>query len=316
MPPSKVAGRIERLLAIVPYVIRHPGTSLEELGRLFDVDPRSLTRDLNLLFMTGLPPYDPGNLIEVDIENGRVWIGMADYFERPVRLTQAEALALYLKGTAFLGATGLSEAEGLRSALDKLKEHLGDTLGELQIEAGEGKPSGPLDAVRGAVERRETLEVDYYSSSRDEVTTRRIDPEHVFSALGNWYAVAWDQLREAERLFRIDRIREVRRTGESFQPRGLAGAGRPLYTPTGRDVAVRLRLGPRARWVAEYYEIGDEREAEGGLEVTLPTPDLAWVAKLVLRLGTDVEVLDPPALRDQARTMADETLGRYAASST
>ncbi|HUG88964.1 MAG TPA: WYL domain-containing protein [Actinomycetota bacterium] len=311
MPPSKVARRMERLLAIVPYVIRHPGTTLEDLGRLFDVDPRSLIRDLNLLFMTGLPPYDPGNLIEVDIEDGRVWIGMADYFGRPVRLTQAEALALYLKGTVFLGAQGLAEAEALRSALDKLKEHLGETLGELQIEAGEGKPSGPLDAVRGAVERREALEVDYYSASRDEVATRRIDPEHVFSALGNWYAVAWDHLREEERLFRIDRIREARRTGEGFEPRGLPGPGRPLYTPTDRDVAVRLRLGPRARWVAEYYEVEDERERDGDLEVTVPTPDLAWVAKLVLRVGSEVEVLDPPELRDMAAGMAEETLALY-----
>ena len=302
---------MERLLAIVPYVIRHPGSTLEDLGRLFDVDHRSLIRDLNLLFMTGLPPYDPGNLIEVDIEDGRVWIGMADYFGRPVRLTQAEALALYLKGTVFLGAQGLAEAEALRSALDKLKEHLGGTLGELQIEAGEGKPSGPLDAVRGAVERREALEVDYYSASRDEVATRRIDPEHVFSALGNWYAVAWDHLREEERLFRIDRIREARRTGEGFEPRGLPGPGRPLYTPTDRDVAVRLRLGPRARWVAEYYEVEDERERDGDLEVTLPTPDLAWVAKLVLRVGSEVEVLDPPELRDMAAGMAEETLALY-----
>jgi len=311
VPPSKVARRMERLLAIVPYVIRHPGSTLEDLGRLFDVDHRSLIRDLNLLFMTGLPPYDPGNLIEVDIEDGRVWIGMADYFGRPVRLTQAEALALYLKGTVFLGAQGLAEAEALRSALDKLKEHLGGTLGELQIEAGEGKPSGPLDAVRGAVERREALEVDYYSASRDEVATRRIDPEHVFSALGNWYAVAWDHLREEERLFRIDRIREARRTGEGFEPRGLPGPGRPLYTPTDRDVAVRLRLGPRARWVAEYYEVEDERERDGDLEVTLPTPDLAWVAKLVLRVGSEVEVLDPPELRDMAAGMAEETLALY-----
>lgn len=311
MPPSKVARRIERMLAIVPYVIRHPGTTLEELGRLFDVDPRSLTRDLNLLFMTGLPPYDPGNLIEVDIEDGRVWIGMADYFERPVRLTRAEALALYLKGTVFLGAQGLTEAEALRSALDKLKEHFGETLGDLPIEAGEGKPSGPLDAVRGAVDRAETLEVDYYSASRDEVTTRRIDPEHVFSALGNWYAVAWDHLRDGERLFRIDRIREARRTGEGFEQRGLAGPGRPLYTPTDRDVAVRLRLGPGARWVAEYYEVVEGEERDGRLEVTLPTPDLTWVAKLILRVGKEIEVLDPPELRDLSRRMAEETLARY-----
>jgi proteasome accessory factor C len=296
---------------VVPYVIRHPGTELEELGRLFEVDPGELARDLGMLFMTGLPPYGPGDLVDVDIEDGKVWIGMADHFDRPIRLTPTEALALYLKGTIFLGAEGLEEASALRSAMDKLHSTLEDTLGALQIEAGEGRPSGPLDAVRRAVEGGERIEIDYYSEKRDEVTTREIEPEHVYSAIGNWYAVAWDRLRDEERMFRIDRIREVRPTGETFEPRGLAGPGRPLYTPSDRDVEVRLRLGPRARWVAEYYEVRDEREVDGEVEVVLPTPELTWVAKLALRVGPEITILEPPELVELARELADQTLARY-----
>lgn len=311
MPPSRVARRVERLLSVVPYVIRHPGTELEELGRLFEVDPGELARDLGMLFMTGLPPYGPGDLVDVDIEDGKVWIGMADHFDRPIRLTPTEALALYLKGTIFLGAEGLEEASALRSAMDKLHSTLEDTLGTLQIEAGEGRPSGPLDAVRRAVESGERIEIDYYSEKRDEVTTREIEPEHVYSAIGNWYAVAWDRLRDEERMFRIDRIREVRPTGRTFEPRGLAGPGRPLYTPSDRDVEVRLRLGPRARWVAEYFEVRDEREVDGEVEIVLPTPELTWVAKLALRVGPEITILEPPQLVELARELADETLARY-----
>jgi len=311
VPPSRVARRVERLLSVVPYVIRHPGTELEELGRLFEVDAGELARDLGMLFMTGLPPYGPGDLVDVDIEDGKVWIGMADHFDRPIRLTPTEALALYLKGTIFLGAEGLEEASALRSAMDKLRSTLEDTLGALQIEAGEGRPSGPLDAVRRAVERGERIEIDYYSEKRDEVTTRAIEPEHVYSAIGNWYAVAWDGLRDEERMFRIDRIREVRPAGGTFEPRGLAGPGRPLYTPSDRDVEVRLRLGPRARWVAEYYEVGDEREVDGEVEIVLPTPELTWVAKLALRVGPEITIMEPPELVELTRELADQTLARY-----
>ncbi len=80
-----------------------------------------------------------------------------------------------------------------------------------------------------------------------------IEPEEVFSSLGNWYVVAWDVEADAERLFRADRVIEVAPTGVTFDPRGLEGAGRALYTPTGDDVPVRLRLRPSARWIAEYY---------------------------------------------------------------
>jgi proteasome accessory factor C len=313
VPLSRTAERLQRLLAVVPYVVRHPGTTVEQLSKLFDVTESELTADLNLLFVTGLPPYGPGDLIDVLIEEGRVWIGMADYFSRPVRLTRTEALALYLKGTELLGAPGLSEAEALRSALAKLEERLGpETLGELRAEVEEGgRRVGPLGAIRAAVEARERVEIDYYSATRDEMTTRRIDPEHVIGAIGNWYVVAWCNLVEDERMFRVDRVRDVRLTGETFEPRGLLGQGRPLYTPHDEDIRVRLRLGPRARWVAEYYEVEHISSARETLEVILPTKDLAWMAKLILRLGGDVEVVEPEELRRLTRALATDALALY-----
>jgi proteasome accessory factor C len=312
VPPSSMAIRLQRLLAVVPYVIRHPGTRLSELSGLFEVGEAELTADLNLLFLTGLPPYTPGDMVDVEIEEGKVWISMADHFSRPVRLTRAEALALYLKGTELLGAPGLPEAEALRSALDKLADRLGrEALGDLRAEIGEAGATGPLEAMRRAVGERERLEIDHYSGSRDEVTTRRIDPEHVFSALGNWYVVAWDHRSDEERLFRVDRIRDVRPVGETFEPRGLAGQGRELYTAGPRDIRVRLLLGPGARWVSEYYQTDETLERDGRLEVALPTTDLAWMAKLVLRLGGEVQVVEPPELARLARQVAEETLALY-----
>jgi proteasome accessory factor C len=312
MPPARTAERLRRLLALVPYAVRHPGTSLEELARVFEVNRGDLMNDLNLLFVTGLPPYGPGDLVDVQIEGERVWISMADHFSRPVRLTRGEALALYLGAMALLGTEG-PEAEALQGALKKLREALGGGGPEdlhLEVEQAAGR-RGPLETVRDAAERRERLEIDYYSASRDEVSTRQIDPEQVFSAIGNWYVVAWDLKTDEERMFRVDRIRDARPTGENFEPRGLLGQGRPLYDRSAEDVQVRLLLRPGARWVAEYYEV--ERAAERGedLEVLLPAKDLAWVAKLVLRLGGEAEVLDPPELRDLARNVADQALSLY-----
>ena len=313
---ARAAERLRRLLVVVPYIVRHPGTSLEEVARLFAVGEAELVEDLNLLFVSGLPPYGPGDLIDVQIEDGRVWIGMADYFSRPVRLTRSEALALYLRGKALLGAPGLEEAPALASALDKLEGGLGpETLAALAGRVsvrGSARAARALDAVRRAVGRRARLEIEYYTAARDELTVRRIDPEHVFSAIGNWYVVAWDHRSGDERLFRADRIRRVQETGERFEPRGLAGPGRPLYTRSPHDVRVRLRLGETARWVAEYYETERVTTGAGGaLEVTFPAKDLAWVAKLVLRLGGEAEVLEPAELRDAVADAARRTLARY-----
>jgi proteasome accessory factor C len=323
LPPSEVAGsskkaaaRLRRLLLVVPYLVKHPGTPADELTRLFNVSKRDLLNDLNLLFVSGLPPYGPGDLIEVDIDDdGRVWIDMADYFARPLRLSRSEALDLYLRGKELLAAPGLAEAAALGSALGKLERGLGqDTLGEVagRVEAaGPEDADGTLERLRAATAEHQRLEIEYYSASRSETTTRRIDPEEVFTGLGNWYVVAWDHTANDERMFRADRVRAIRETRERFEPRGLAGAGRPLYTRSGQDVQVRLLLHPAARWVAEYYEVADVAERDGDLEVTLPTKQLAWVAKLVLRLGGEAAVIDPPELRDSVREAARQTLARY-----
>jgi proteasome accessory factor C len=313
MSPSRTAERLQRLLSIVPYVVRHPGTRVTDLSKLFDVPEAEILAGINLLFVTGLPPYGPGDLIEVEIDDeSRVWITMAEYFSRPVRLTRAEALALYLRGTELLGAGGVKESDALEAALGKIAEALGsEALGELKVDVGDRSATGPLDAVRQAVSERESLEIEYYSANRDEVSTRTIDPEHVFSALGNWYVVAWDRSADGERLFRLDRIKDAKATAERFEPRGLIGQGRDLYTPSAEDQQIRLRLGPGARWVAEYYVVTAAGEKDGGLEVTLPAKDLAWAAKLVLRLAGEAKVLAPPELRSLTRKLAGAALERY-----
>jgi proteasome accessory factor C len=304
------------LLVLVPYLVKHPGTELAEITRLFGVREDELTSDLNLLFVSGLPPYGPGDLIGVAIEDERVWIDMADYFSRPLRLTRTEALALYLRGTALAVTPGLREATALVSALRKLEERLGpETLGELaeRVEAAEGgKPAETLDALRKAVAGNERVRIEYYAASSAETTAREVDPEEVFFAIGNWYVAAFDHHSGEERLFRADRIRSVEPTGETFEPRGLAGAGRALYTPTERDVPVRLLLHPAARWVGEYYEVDAETETPAGdLEVQLPASRLEWVARLVLRLGGEAEVLSPPQLKVRVRELAGRTKELY-----
>ncbi len=322
MPPGKAAERLRRLLVWVPYVVRHPGSRVDELARMFHVSEDELLHELNLLFVSGVPPYGPGDLIEVQVEDGRVWIDMADYFARPRRLSRSEALALYLQGTALLGTPGLPQAGALESALAKLEAELGpESLGRLagRVEAADGGgPAGTaesaetLDTLRRAAADRRRLEIEYYAASRDTTSVREIEPEEVFAAIGNWYVVAWDRQADGERMFRADRVKTVRETGEHFEARGLAGAGRPLYTRSDQDVRVRLLLRPPARWVAEYYDVEEATERKDGtVEVTLPTRHLAWVAKLVVRLGGEATVLEPAALRKEVRDVAARTLALY-----
>jgi proteasome accessory factor C len=300
------------MLVIVPYLVKHQGTTVAEAASLFDVPEAQLRKDLGLLFLSGIPPYGPGDLIDVEIDDdGAVWISMADHFARPIRLTRQEALAVNLRATELLATPGIPDAPALASALEKLRAGLGGTDAIAAAGGGEAPPN--LEQLREAAAARRRVQLEYVAASTGERSVRRVDPEEVFASIGHWYVAAWDVDADGERLFRVDRVVSVEPTGEGFEPRGLAGAGRDLYTPQEGDTAVRLRLRPAARWVAEYYASGDLRELDdGSLEATLPARQLDRMAGLLLRLGPDATVLDPPELADRVRAMAARTLAAYA----
>ncbi len=312
----RVEERLARMLVVVPYLVQHPGTTLGEASTLFALPARQLRRDLELLLLAGLPPYGPGDLIDVDIdEDGAIWIAMADHFARPLRLTRPEALAVYVRATELAATPGIPGAPALAAALGKLRDALGEeTLGDAAVVAAaeRGAPPAHLEAVRSAAEEHRRCRISYAAASTGEQTERVVDPEVVFVSAGHWYLAAWDVDLDDERLLRIDRIAAVAQTDEHFTPRGLEGAGRPLYTPGGSDVDVRVRLRPAARWVAEYYVAIDPAELDdGSLEVTLPTGQIRWLARLLLRVGADAEVLAPPGVGEAVLEEAAAALERY-----
>jgi proteasome accessory factor C len=278
------------MLVIVPYLVQHPGTSLASAAEIFGV-PR-----------------------DVD-EDGGVWISMADHFARPLRLTRPEALAVYLRATELLATPGIPDAPALASALAKLRDAMGpDTLGDAAGIEGAVTGSAPahLDALRAAAADLRRIRIDYTAASTGERSVREVEPEAVFASAGHWYVVAWDVAADGERLFRADRVSAVEETGHRFAPRGLEGAGRQMYTAGDQDLAVRLVLRPAARWVAEYYVTDDVvTRPDGTVEATLPARQTGWIAKLLLRLGPDADVLDPPELRAEISQIAAAALDRY-----
>ena len=309
---ASAGRRLGRLLTMVPYIVRRGIVPIAELAATFDASPEEILQDVNLLLWTGSPPYTPDVLIDVIVEDDEVSLRLADTLAKPLRLTRTEAVSLYLRGASL--AAGLEPDAPIVTALAKLAAAVGDdTLRDLAaaVETAPHRVPDALAALRDAAERRERVRIEYHAASTGETTRREIAPEEVFFDAGNWYVVAWDLDRDAERLFRVDRVSGVEATGVAFEPRGLAGAGRDLYTPGLDDVVVRLRLAPAARWVADYYELASVEEDGDGLVVTFPAGRLEWVARLLLRLGPDAEVLEPAALPGRVREVAEAALARY-----
>src|SRR6195952_2442289 len=113
--------RLPRLLALVPYLQAPPGISAADAALDFDITEDQLRRDLQLLWMCGLPGHGPGDLIDLSFEGESVSVLFDAGMSRPLRLTAEEALALAVALRPLAESPGLAETAAVRSALAKVE---------------------------------------------------------------------------------------------------------------------------------------------------------------------------------------------------
>ena len=307
--------KLQRLLALVPWVAARDGPTLAEVCERFGCTEADLVADLDRLFMCGLYPYTPDVLIEVDVADGRVWIRYAEYFSRPLRLTPAEGLALLAAGKTAQSFPGADPSGPLARGLDKLARTLGVAGDEALDVALATVDEYVMAALRKAVDEGRQVEIEYYSFGRDEVSRRVVDPYGVFSAGGQWYLSAYCHAVDDERLFRVDRVRDAALL-DAPAPRTQGEVAAAVYRARHDDPRVTLELASAARWVGEQYPVETRKELRNGRErVTLAVSERAWLERLLLRLGPDGRVTKTSdrALATAGRDAACRILERYQA---
>lgn len=317
---STALDRLPRLLSLLPWFLAHPGVSLSQAAAELQLPERELERDLELLFLCGLPGGGPGELIDVVVDADRVEVRDAQGLERPLRLSADEALALIVAVQALSQVPGLTERQALDRVAAKLAAAAGggapaalqaaDAVAVAEPDAG---AAGELLAVaRDALAQQRRVHLRYLVEARDEVTERDVDPMRLHQRQGHWYLEGWCHRAQGVRLFRLDRIEELRLLDEpATVPEGVHPLDRPgtLFQASATDVRVELVLDPAARWVVEHYPTETVTEApDGTLRASLRTPDTSWVVRLALRLGGAARVVAPPSVAREVQDAARRAL--------
>lgn len=284
--------RMARLLAVIPWVSENQGAQIDEIERRFDYPRPLLLGDLqDVVFFVGVHPFTPDQLIEVTISDDKVWIEYAEWFSRPLRLSSQDAAKLLAAARAALILTGDdSEApETLVRALTKLGAMLGGHGDQiLDVRLGDARVE-ILDVIRESVESGVCVEINYYSYGRDFATVREVDPVRLFSDHGNWYLDAWCNMAEDFRMFRVDRIESAVSTRTAA--RHLSVRTTPPFVPGVDDPRIDLIIDNSAAWVVEQYPCESVSTMPNGqIAVRLAITEVAWLERLLLRLGSAAHV--------------------------
>ena len=310
--------RLSRLLALVPYLVSRQGIPLTEAAAEFGITESQLVKDLELLFVCGTPGHLPDDLIEVDWDDGHVYLSNADAIARPLRLGVDEALALLVAQRALADVPGLHDRDALQRTLLKLEAAAGDSAAVSTQVRVEVEAQGPLAEVRRALAEGRRVHLTYFVPARDETTERDVDPMRVLLVDGRWYLEGWCRRAEDVRLFRLDRVEALTvldlaaEVPPEAPERDLAEG---LFVASPDDALVTIELHPPAHWVVDYYPVEDVEELPGDvLLVRLRVADDGWLRQLALRLGGALRVLDPPKLIEDIAGTARRALEGYVRS--
>lgn len=306
----RTARRLTRILAMLPWVIANPGSTVDEVCSRFGyASHQDLARDLDMVFVCGLPGYGPGDLMVAFIDDDEVVVDTADYFGRAPRLTPTEALSMLAAGMAVMAIGEGSPT--LESAVDKLAATVAPDTGEgLTVDvSAEPELVGPL---REAVVANRVVDITYTSLGRGETRRRTVEPWVVFTSLGNWYLTGYCRSAEAERIFRLDRIRHLEVGQEEFTPPERPPEPEVRYVPSDDDVRCRIFLTGNARWVLDYYPVEVIEESDDGVVIEFSASDPSVPARLLLRLGDRARLVEGDEVRAALGELGDRILARYA----
>lgn len=207
--------RADRLFQIVQHLRGGRLVTAAQLAERLEVSERTIYRDILDLQTNGVP---------IDGERGVGYIMRSGFELPPLMFTRKEIVSL-VAGARFIQAWGgQSMAMAAQEALIKIEAVLPeDERGRLhQVEIRAPGYSMDIahrervDELEEAIEMRRRLAIDYIDGNGNE-TSRTVRP------LGLWYwgkvltVLAWCELREGFRLFRIDRIKPGMRPGSIFR---------------------------------------------------------------------------------------------------
>jgi len=314
-------NRIDRLTAILIQLQSKKIVKAEEIAKRFEISLRTVYRDVKALMEAGVP---------IGSEAGTGYFIVDGYHLPPVMFSQDVASAMMMAGKLVERMTDQSVRTAFDGALLKIKSVLNeaqkDHLESLQDHIEVLRPRMSLPAQSGnfltdlqkAVAGKQVVYIDYFSNNQNEQTQRKIEPIGLFYYSAAWHLIAWCRLRNGFRDFRCDRIKELKETGEIFEPRSISTMQEYFNSlqqaNTEMKSATILFDKKEARYVnnsRHYFGFVSEEDVDGQVRMKFLTTDFQMVARWLLSYGRGIEIESPEELKNIVLQLVEELQEHY-----
>lgn len=319
--------RLARLLSVASILYSRgsgeAGVAVSEIAKLTGMTTRTVYRDINALDEElGVPVFQAGR--------GHYGIDRK-FFLPPLRLSVPEAIVLFLASRLIARWSDQYDA-AVVSAFTKLADALPQPIARhvaaTMLEVGGHASNEPFTRTFAAVARGwaegRVVELTYDPGTGTEKRTRVqpyfLEPD---AALRSVYLIGFDEPAGAMRTYKVERIRSATLTTDryeipdAFDPDAWLANSWGIWSSDSTPAArVRLRFDASvAHRVREAIWHRSQELVEldgGGVELTVTVAGTVEIRPWILSWGDEVEVVEPPALRQSVATAMRDAAARYA----
>lgn len=305
-----------RLLTLLELLQSQASISGSELSQKLEVDVRSIRRYVTMLRDMGIP---------VESEKGRygAYSLRPGFRMPPLMFTESEILSVFL-GLMAVKRLGMATSGGSESATAKIQRVLPDELRDrvrafqgvltLDIPAYQAVPEQVLSRFSLSAYQRSRLWIEYLGGGRGSSTERAVDVYGLVYHTGFWYAVAYCHLRTDLRIFRLDRVRQVRLLDETFAapPRDFDALKHLLDSiasiPSAWEVEVLFASTLEQAQARVPPDVGLLEATPEGVILRCYADGLDWMSYFLINTRLKFTVRRPKELRARLREIARSVL--------
>lgn len=297
--------QVNRLFEIVYILLNKNYITAKELAEHFEVSVRTIYRDIDILCQSGIPIYTSKG------KGGG--IGLLDNFVLNKSVLSKQEQEEIISALQGLNATSYPDLTHVLSKMSNLFGTEQNNWIEVDFSDWSFSQKEKFNLIKTAILHKKVLEFDYYSSY-GEKTTRCVEPLQLWFKDKTWYLKAYCRRKSDVRIFKLNRIKDLKLTDETFNRNMDIKTQTIQYDlPQINTVEIKMEIsGTQAyRVYDEFMEHQVEKKKDGSFLVTFSYPEDEWVYGYIMSFGSYGEVLEPEHIRKIIKDRLQSALEKY-----
>lgn len=291
--------KINRLFQIVYILLEKQTITAKELAERFEVSVRTIYRDIDALSESGIPIYTN--------QGKGGGISLLDTFVLDKSTITAHEQQQILMALQQVQATNFVDVD---ATLDKLSTIFQlATTNWITIDfsrwGNSGQDNQKFEIVRDAIIEKYCIQFMYFGTTATN-NQRLIEPLQVVFKNKAWYVIGYCLEKQAIRLFKMNRMKDVIRTEQMcIEEIREFGTFLQQESKAGRELTLAFSLAISFR-VYDEFDSENIKKEDDRLVVQITYPEDEWLYSYLLSFGVYVEIISPIDLREtlKERSMA------------